>query len=90
MYAQEQEHALAGQYGVRMMCFASHASPLFAICLGLDSGGRHAHGHVHHVAYPRRVDVVTRVSVQVGVSPYLMSREMKQNDSMKLEVNNCY
>ena len=25
-----------------------------------------------------------------GVSPYLMSREMKQNDSMKLEVNNCY
>jgi len=51
MYAQEQEHALAGQYGVRMMCFASHASPLFAIWLGLDSGGRHAHGHV---AYPRR------------------------------------
>ena len=26
----------------------------------------------------------------VGVSPYLMSREMKQIDSMKLEVYNCY
>lgn len=39
-----------------------------------------------------RVDVgPTRFRLRyVGVSPYLMSREMKQIDSMKLEVNNCY
>jgi hypothetical protein len=38
----------------------------------------------------RGASMWSRVSVQVGVSPYLMSREMKQIDSMKLEVNNCY